>query len=374
MVFLLGFSSGILKMAIPLFLVELAISQVEFGLLIGGASIGALIIKIPIGVLSDKLGKKRLMFAGYILHILSIALFPLFPKWLLLLRAVQGLSLSLIMVPLAALFVELFRGTAKVAWFNSSLSMGLAVMGPLVGGILSQFIGLTYTFLFSAFLLSFSVYTMLFMDEPKQHNTTAIVEKKSKRASLISASVLGSANTAAFVIFTSFMPLFAARELNLSSSLIGFTAFLEGITFVLLAIQIGKMAEGIGRLKVLLFGSVITILVFYIFYISTAFMEVILASVLVGVSAALMVPTSYSLAAESLPEKGKAMGIYQTSNNIGAIAGPIFAGILSAAFGIRYAFLAIIPIIFISWVVTIVIHFRSKISYYQHKIFASINQ
>ena len=361
MVFSLGFSSGVLKIAIPLFLAELAISPVEFGLLIGGASIGALIIKIPLGMLSDKLGKKRLMFAGYFLQILSIALFPLFPDWLLLLRAVQGLSMSLIMVPLAALFVEMFRGTAKVAWFNSSLSMGLAVMGPLFGGVLPQLIGFTYTFLFSAFLLLFSVNTMLSIDEPKQHYTSAIVEKKSSRASLISASVLGSANTAAFVIFSSFMPLFAARELNLSSSLIGFMAFLEGITFVLLAIQIGRVADGFGRLKVLLFGSIVTLFVFYIFYISATFMDVVLASIFVGVGAALMVPTSYSLAAESLPEKGKAMGIYQTSNNIGALIGPILAGVLSAAFGIRYAFLSIVPIILVSWAVIALIRYRSKI-------------
>jgi MFS family permease len=374
MVFLLGFSSGIILIATPLFLVELAVSQVDFGLVIGATSIGALIIKIPMGVLSDKIGKKRMLYAGCFMLMISITLFPVFPRWLLLFRVAQGFSMSMIMVPLAALFVEMFRESGKVAWFNSSLSLGAAVIGPLFGGILPQIVGFTYTFLFSAVLLLFSVRVLPHIDEPRMHYSTAVIKKERNVPSLVNASTLGAANTAAFVIFSSFMPLFAAKVLNLSSGLIGFVVFLEGITFVLLAIPVGKMADGFGRLKVLLLGSVITLFEFFIFYISTTFTDLVLASILVGVSAAFVVPTSFSLAADSLPEKGKAMGIYQTSNNVGALIGPGFAGILSAAFGIKYAFLSIIPIILVCWGVFVIIYYRSKISFYLNAIIALITQ
>lgn len=364
MVFLLGFSSGIILIATPLFLVELAVSQVDFGLVIGATSIGALIIKIPLGLLSDKLGKKRMLYAGCFLMMISITLFPMFPRWLLFFRIAQGFSMSMIMVPLAALFVEMFRESGRVAWFNSSLSLGVAVIGPLFGGILPQIVGFTYTFLFSAVLLLFSVRVLPHIDEPKTYHSTTVIEKERNVPSLVNASILGAANTAAFVIFSSFMPLFAAKVLNLSPSLIGFIVFLEGITFVLLAIPIGKMADGYGRFKVLLLGSIITLFEFFIFYISTNFVDLVLASILVGISAGFVVPTSFSLAADSMPEKGKAMGIYQTSNNIGALIGPAFAGILSTAFGIKYAFLSIVPIILVCWAMIVIIYYRSKIPYH----------
>lgn len=362
--FLISSSLGINLIAIPLYLINLKIPDLEFGIIIGSASVGSILMKLPLGILADKISKKRLLCIGCTLLSISTIIFPFFRSWLLLLRVVQGISMSMVFIALGALFIELFK-ESNTGWYNSSISLGFSTIGPMFGGILPGIIGYEKTFLFNGILLLISIKILQEIDEHyKKISRNVDIKDKRNMSSLISVSLFGGANTAAFMIFMSFMPVFVTKVLQ--SNLTGFIAFLEGITFAIFAIPIVNFTNKHGRLKFLILGSVCTVIAFFFLYLADNFKNLMLITIFVGISVALVRTTSFSIAAESLPEKGKALGIYQTGNDIGGMIGPSFAGILSGVFGIRYAFLSIIPIMIICWIIFVIFHLkRRSLSNYQ---------
>lgn len=360
-VFLIGLSLGINLVAIPLFLIDLKISDLEFGIIIGSSSIGSIFVKLPLGILSDRISKKKLLSIGCLLLSASTILFPYYTSHLLLLRIIQGFSMSMIFIPLAVLFIETFK-EAKTGWYNSSITLGFSTLGPVFGGFLPQIVGYRSTFLFSGVLLLILIQVLQKIEEPVNKNIKDIRKErkcttKKNVPSLINASLFGSANSAAFMVFTSFMPIFMVKILN--SNLAGIIIFLEGITFVIFAVPIVNFANKFGRLKMLLLGSVFMVVSFFFLYLTVSIENMMLVSIFIGISVAIVRSTSFSIAAESMSEKGKAIGIYHTANDVGGIVGPSLAGMLSMSFGIRYAFLSVIPIMFICWLMFTILNIKS---------------
>lgn len=357
--FLIDISVGIIIVAVPLYLTTLDFSALEFGLIIGVASIGALLIKIPLGILSDKVGKKPLIYLGFLILFSSTMVFPLYLSALPVLRVAQGLAIALIWVPITALFVETFRETSKIAWFTGSFMFGFLI-GNLLGGSLPQFAGFTFTFMLSAGLMLLCAYILSCIDNPKSAHTRKGMGDKSNLCQLVKIWLLGISNSSALNIFLAFMPLFASRQLNSSPIQIGLLIFIEGITYVLLVVPVGRMADGIGKFRLSALGTGIILIVFSIFYFSGTFIELAFGSMMFGAISAATIPTNMAIAGECMSDKGKAMGMFQTSHDIGALIGPSVAGAVSMFYGIRYAFLAIIPIILLSFVLIIVLSKKSN--------------
>ncbi len=75
-----------------------------------------------------------------------------------------------------------------------------------------------------------------------------------------------------------------------------------------------------------------------------------------GAISASTTPTNMAIAGECMSDKGKAMGMFQTSHDIGALIGPSVAGAVTVFFSVRYAFLAVIPMIMLSFLMIIVLN------------------
>ncbi len=349
LVFSIDISYGIITVAIPLYLTSLSISPADFGLIIGVASIGSILIKIPLGMLSDKVGKKQLILLGFIILLASDVLFPFYSDRMSVLRVFQGLALSLIWVPLTALFMETFRETGKIAYFTGAYMIGF-LTGSLLGGLLPQYAGYRFTFLLSAGIMILCTLILSLISDPKAVIKKTYMVDKSDLAQMINAWLLGTSNIAALTIFLSFMPLFAYNQLHSSSGEIGVLIFLEGLAFVILAMPVGKIAGWSGNFKLLLACNAAMVIVFSLFYFSYSLLELAFASMMFGAISAVMLPLSTSMAGESMSDKGKAMGIFQTSYDIGSFIGPAIAGVTASAFSVRHVFFAIIPIVLLSFV------------------------
>lgn len=346
--FLIDVSVGIILVAVPLYLTTLDFSAVKFGLLISAASIGALLIKIPLGMLSDKIGKKPLLYLGFLVMFAGTFFFSLYPDLLPVLRIAQGLALALIWVPFTALFVETFRETDRIASFSGAFMFGLLV-GNLLGGILPQFAGFNFTFMLSGGIMLFCAYVLSYIDNPEPAQLKKSTEGKSNLFRLANIWLLGVSNSSALNIFLAFLPLYAARQLNFSPSQIGLLIFLEGITYVLSVVPIGRMADGIGKFRLSASGTGIMLVIFPLFYFSNTFIGLAFASIMFGAITAATMPINIAIAGECMPDKGKAIGTFQTSHDIGALIGPSVAGAVTAFFDVRHAFLGVVPIIILSF-------------------------
>jgi MFS family permease len=115
-------------------------SAFAFGIAFGSLSVSRLITQIPLGKLSDRIGRKPLMIGGLVLlaPITALLGFVATTFQLILLRLLQGVASSAIAAPAYAVAADLSTGgeeEKQMSITTAGFGLGIAV-GPLIAGVL----------------------------------------------------------------------------------------------------------------------------------------------------------------------------------------------------------------------------------------------
>ncbi len=138
---------------VPLFLRQAGASYAEIGLVAAAFWGAGLLVGYPVGRLSDRLGRKRLIVVSQIVYAAATAAFALSPSplWFLALRALQGGAAGaasvLAMAAVADVVAPERRGRAYGSLTGANMTGTIA--GPLIGATLFT-ISVALTFLASA--------------------------------------------------------------------------------------------------------------------------------------------------------------------------------------------------------------------------------
>jgi DHA1 family multidrug resistance protein-like MFS transporter len=134
---------------LPLFLRQEGASFTEIGLVAAAFWAAGLLVGYPMGRLSDRLGRKRLIVGSQVVYALATAAFALTPSplWFLILRALQGAAAGatnvLAMAAVADVVVPERRGRAYGSLTGAN--MAGTIVGPLIGSTLFAIsVGLTF--------------------------------------------------------------------------------------------------------------------------------------------------------------------------------------------------------------------------------------
>jgi len=160
---------GIFACFLPIFAgIKLGLSGSEIGILISTSFLLNGIFQAPGGRLADRFSRRRLVMLGIIVDIVCLSLIPLTNSF--------GQLLTICIVSSATRALSLPSATAMIAGegkkygmgssmgiFNMALSLGMA-SGPLIGGLVSDSIGVKFSFYFAAGaelvgILLFAVFT-----------------------------------------------------------------------------------------------------------------------------------------------------------------------------------------------------------------------
>lgn len=152
---------GMIAPIIPLYVKDLGASSGQLGLLMASYSATILIFAIPMGMISDRIGRKPMIQMGLLGGGLSSIFFAVSEDLLLLLvsRIIQGFSTGLIFSSCFAYIADIYppnqRG-GKMGLLGGFMGVGL-IMGPVFGGTLADMGGKSLPFYISAavFFLSF---------------------------------------------------------------------------------------------------------------------------------------------------------------------------------------------------------------------------
>src|SRR5574341_90750 len=134
----LGYQMG-RSPVLPRFAQDLGASPELIGLIVGASTITGVFIKFPAGLLSDILGRRKMMLVG----MCFFAFTPFFYFFihsayqLLALRFVHGFSTAIFSPVASAYVADLFqkgRGE-RLGWFAAASEFGSTV-GPLLGGMI----------------------------------------------------------------------------------------------------------------------------------------------------------------------------------------------------------------------------------------------
>lgn len=144
-----GIGEGMFISFEPLYLQELGADPVRIGAILGALGISMTIAQAPAGYLSDRLGRKPLLVAAWVLGVLSTGVMA----WATSLNVfvvgllIYGLT-AWVFSPLYS-YVSAARGTlsmGRALTFTSASFHAGAILGPLLGGWIGENWGLRYTF------------------------------------------------------------------------------------------------------------------------------------------------------------------------------------------------------------------------------------
>lgn len=146
---------------LPEYEVRLQASELSLSVAVSAYVISRVILQTPMGMLSDRYGRKKLILYGLLLNIpIVLGLgYVTTVEELIVLRVFQGLCMASVETPVMALAVDLAGGTSissRVSFITSAQAAGTA-FGPLIGGFLGGYVSFTMPFYVCAAMMAFSL-------------------------------------------------------------------------------------------------------------------------------------------------------------------------------------------------------------------------
>ena len=364
----LGF--GILIPVLPVFARTFDVSALQASAVISAFALVRFITSPLAGGLVDRLGERTVMSSGLLIVAVSSAAAGFSQTYLqlILLRSVGGLGSSMFTVSAMALLLRVVdsdqRGRASGAFQGGFLLGGVA--GPAVGGLVVAWSIRAPFFVYAATLLMAAAVAMAFLAKSRLHELEhQVAQGEENRLEQLREALRDRAYQAAiivnlvtgFVVFglrSSAVPLFVVEGLGKSASLSGIGFLVAAGLQAVLLLPAGRMADTEGRRKALLFGTIGTAAGMLVLTASDVAVngwgtEAVAGTALFFLAMAIQGAAGAFLGSAPAAVVGDIMGgrrggivvaTFQMMSDVGAIAGPLLAGLLVDAFDFDWAFAA----------------------------------
>ena len=362
--FLLGFfaifSTTLSKNPVlPLFSQAIGANDAVIGLIAAVSPLAGILFSFPVGVLSDHIGRKRLLIMSGVVFLSAPLLYLLItdPLWLIPVRFFHGTATAILGPVISAVIAERFPGNkgAMLGQYSSATLVG-RMIAPLIGGIIiSYFVfypGLMpYRMVYMvAALAAVPILIMTLMYREDRSAPPDLLPLSSFRSSFVAffshaglraTALVDMATYFSFGAFETFLPLFLASR--------GIGPYLTGIIFAVQVLIIAGTKPFFGNLAdrfdkriqittgLIILGSSVALIPF-----TTGFSTVLFVSAAFGLGMSLStVATSAYVADIAQKEQiGASMGALSSTMDIGHSAGPLVTGIIITAVGYSMGFFA----------------------------------
>lgn len=175
---------GIFFCFLPIFAgIKLGLSSSKIGVLISAGFLITGILQAPGGRMADRFSKRRLILFGTIVDIVCLSLIPSMNSFsqLLTICIIASTTRAFSLPSATAMIVgegKRYGMGASMGIFNMAMSVGMAG-GPLIGGLVSDFIGVKFSFYFAAAIellgiLLFARFTAQKVKKKRTHEITQI--------------------------------------------------------------------------------------------------------------------------------------------------------------------------------------------------------
>jgi len=364
----LGF--GILAPALPVFARDFGVSALEASAVISVFALVRFITSPFAGALVDRLGERTVLATGLLIVSASsfAAGFSQTYSQLLILRGIGGMGSSMFTVSSMALLLRVVdsdqRGRAAGAFQGGFLLGGVA--GPAVGGLVVAWSIRAPFFVYAFPLLAAATVTLVFMARSRLHEREELVShgEANKLEQLRVAlrdrayqAAIGTNLVSGFVVFgmrSAAVPLFVTEGMDRGASLTGIGFLVAAAIQAVLLLPAGRMADTEGRRKALLIGTscltagmiVLTITDVAVNGLGTQAMAgtvlFLLAMAIQGVSAAFLGSAPAAVVGDIMGGRkgGIVVATFQMMSDLGAVVGPLVAGLLVDALDFDWAFAA----------------------------------
>jgi MFS family permease len=351
---------------LPLFVKSLGGGDTVIGLVAAISPIAGILFSFPVGLLADRLGKKKLLLAAAVVFLTAPLLYLLIanPFWLIPLRFFHGIATA-ILGPVAAAFIVSSYPKSKgekLGLYSSATLIG-RTLAPLLGGaIISLFASYRAVYL-AAFLLCVPlvVLTLLLKDDAGKESTAAGVKRVTwadfrgslaafaRNGKLLSTSLVEMATYFAYGCLETYLPIFLSRQ-GVPVYQIGVIFSLQILSIALTKPLFGRLADTIDRRIQIMAGIVFLAACTAAIPLSSSTIVTAAIGILFGLGLSVSTVATSTYVAEVAGTDtsagnrggnlGASLGALSSIMDIGHSSGPFVAGVIITATTIFGGFLS----------------------------------
>lgn len=368
--FTIALGYGVVAPVLPQFALVFDVSNFAATAVISSFALMRLLFAPVAGLIVTRLGERTTYVTGIlIVAVMTGAAVFVGSYWqLLLTRGLAGIGSTMFTIAATALMIKVTPPSqrGRVAGINSAGFLMGNLLGPVLGalvagfGIRAPFALYFFTLVIAATVVWFALKKSTFvgagakshLEEPRTFREA--IALKQYRAALVSTFAFG---WAAFGVRVSAVPLFVVGVLTGSESDAGWVlaAYAAGnAAFVLPA---GRWNDRIGRKPLLIVGLTLGASAFLFLPLTTALWVAMLTMAVAGVGSAFANPAQQATIADVVGRRGGGQVVagVQMTADLGAIIGPLAAGLLidHVSYGSAFVLTAtLLGIAAIVWVFT----------------------
>ncbi len=353
------FSTTISKSPVlPLYVNALGGSDLIIGLISAFSPLAGILFSFPIGLLSDKIGRKKLLLVSGIIFLISPLLYLLVssPIWLIPIRFFHGIATAILGPIASAMIVKAYSTSKgeKLGYYSSATLVGRA-LAPMLGGfMISYFVNtgfplIQYKFVYAAaFILAIPVFALILMlqDEGKDGLSVNIQDFfadlkyffANKRLS--STALIEMATYFAYGAFETYLPLYLT-QLDIPARQIGLIFSMQILAIALSKPFFGKLADRVDKRKLILIGVLaLGLAIGLLGYFQTVSAAIVLGLLFgLGLSFSTVTTSSYVAEVTRQDKLGSSLGELSSIMDIGQTIGPFVTGVAITYFSFKIGFL-----------------------------------
>ena len=352
---LMDISSELIHSLLPIYLVTvLGTSALTVGVIEGIAEATASITKVFSGILSDWLGKRKLLVAiGYGLAAFIKPVFPLASSvgWLVSARFIDRVGKGIRGAPRDALIADIAPAHLRGASFGLRQSLDTigAFVGPLLAivlmwGTANNFRAVFWVAVIPAFL-SLALVTFAVREPERQAGlrlvTSPLSLKQLRRLGQAYWWIVGIATIFTLARFSEAFLVLRAQSIGLPIMLVPAIMIVMNIVYAIAAYPAGMLSDRVDRLIVLIIGLGLLIAADLFLALSPGLAGVMVGVVLWGLHMGFTQGLLATLIADAAPAdlRGTAYGMFNLLGGVAMLAASVIAGALWDASGPEGTFL-----------------------------------
>ena len=318
-------------------------SPATIGLLFGSFGLTLLAVAIPMGAVSDRIGRKGPLVLATVLLALSTLAFAFADSLAMLFgaRLLQGVADGVTWVVGFALIADLYGPDERGSMMGivmSATNLGV-IVGPSLGGWLYELGGIRLPFLVVAAAAALTAVAFLLIRIPDRKAVHEVpMTRILKHRAIMMCAIVAAAGSATYAMLEPVLPLVLESRFQLGPARIGLMFGAAAIVSAIVHPFYGRLSDRWGGRRLMVAGLVAGALVLPTLNIPTDWRFMTVSMVIAFAALGLIVTPSLAYMAEAsssagLGSFGVVYGLYNVAWGIGLLIGPSLGGLMLQELG-----------------------------------------
>ncbi len=332
---------------LPSYATSLGADELTIGVIFGAFSLALLMFSIPIGLLSDRTGRRPIMVIGMLTLAAATVVFALSSNIyvLIIARIIQGMSGAATWSAGLALLADTYgpeeRGE-KLGFAMSVMSVGMLI-GPVVGGLIYDNLGYVPTFVIPAIIAStigvlFMIGKTSYPAIAKSEGTSYLKPIKNAPVVFLTCAAIIVIGAGTFGLVEPYMPVYLHDTFEATPTAIGLAFGFMSLLSAVTQPFAGKLYDRHGGRTIITAGLVASSVVIAVAMLMPTLALTAVVFALIGCTISFVLSPMMPLLSDLYGSgaaggsQGFAYGVYNTLFSLGLALGPFLGGIAITTF------------------------------------------